>query len=210
MQQQFEFVKTMTLCLIFVGLILAQVFVPLFKTQVYSSKLKNMVSISLLRNLVIALICFVCIFIFAKKNAFPAPGWAIPFTVIFLDFISFFWHFLSHRWRTGNCFHSTNSLAHMTDVWQSLAPRLLLVWGMRLPIEGLLFYEFVLVCRHLLEAGLTKCPPWVERFLSTFLITPTLVVHHHRMVKGRPSRKNFGIVFSLWDRIFGTYMVNLR
>ncbi|MBI2519702.1 MAG: sterol desaturase family protein [Bdellovibrio sp.] len=160
----------------------------------------------MIRNLLIVLTSFVFIFLFAKKNALPAPGWAVPFTIIFLDFISFFWHFLSHRWRTGNYFHSNDAVAHLTDVWQSLTPRLLIVWGMRLPIEGLLLFEFIIVFGHLLEIGLTKCPSWVERFLAGIIMTPALMSHHYTMIKGKPSRKNFGIVFSFWDRIFGTYV----
>ncbi|HAZ13051.1 MAG: hypothetical protein A2X86_09685 [Bdellovibrionales bacterium GWA2_49_15] len=206
MQQQFEFIKTLTLCLAFVSLVLAQVFVPLLKVQAGPNKFKNILSATLIRNILIALFCFISIFILAKKNALPAPGWAIPFSVFFLDFLSYFWHFLSHRWRTGNYFHSRDALAHMTDVWQSMAPRLFMVWGLRLPVEGLLLYEFILVFGFLLEVGLAKSPPWVERFLAGILMTPMLVTHHYTMIKGKPSRKNFGIVFSFWDRAFGTYV----
>lgn len=47
-------------------------------------------------------------------------------------------------------------------------------------------------------------PRWLDRILVLILCTPNMhhVHHHHRMPY---SDSNFGNIFSIWDRIFGTY-----
>jgi sterol desaturase/sphingolipid hydroxylase (fatty acid hydroxylase superfamily) len=48
-------------------------------------------------------------------------------------------------------------------------------------------------------------PEKLDHFLSYFLVTPSMHrVHHHYVLPQTDS--NFGNIFSIWDRMFGTYM----
>jgi sterol desaturase/sphingolipid hydroxylase (fatty acid hydroxylase superfamily) len=48
-------------------------------------------------------------------------------------------------------------------------------------------------------------PAKLDHFLSYFLVTPSMHrVHHHYVLPQTDS--NFGNIFSIWDRMFGTYM----
>jgi hypothetical protein len=47
-------------------------------------------------------------------------------------------------------------------------------------------------------------PVWLERPLRAMIVTPAMhVVHHSRWQP--ETNSNYGAVFSLWDRIFGTF-----
>jgi sterol desaturase/sphingolipid hydroxylase (fatty acid hydroxylase superfamily) len=49
-----------------------------------------------------------------------------------------------------------------------------------------------------------RFPPWLDRILSWVIITPNMHrVHHHYVLPYTDS--NFGNIFSVWDRLFGTY-----
>ncbi|MEE9439860.1 MAG: sterol desaturase family protein [Saprospiraceae bacterium] len=49
-------------------------------------------------------------------------------------------------------------------------------------------------------------PNWLDRLLLTVLVTPNMHrVHHHYRIPYTDS--NYGNMFSIWDRIFGTYIV---
>jgi sterol desaturase/sphingolipid hydroxylase (fatty acid hydroxylase superfamily) len=49
-----------------------------------------------------------------------------------------------------------------------------------------------------------RLPGWIDRSLSWFIVSPDMhKVHHHYM---RPETdSNYGNIFSVWDRLFGTF-----
>jgi sterol desaturase/sphingolipid hydroxylase (fatty acid hydroxylase superfamily) len=52
--------------------------------------------------------------------------------------------------------------------------------------------------------GNTRLPEWLERWLQPVFITLDLHLVHHS-VSPTEANANFGAVFSVWDRLFGTY-----
>jgi sterol desaturase/sphingolipid hydroxylase (fatty acid hydroxylase superfamily) len=52
--------------------------------------------------------------------------------------------------------------------------------------------------------GNTRLPEWLERWLQPVFITLDLHLVHHSMSSAE-ANANFGAVFSVWDRLFGTY-----
>src|SRR5262249_36500261 len=54
--------------------------------------------------------------------------------------------------------------------------------------------------------GNIRLPEWLERVLRPVVITVDLHVIHHSIVY-EEANANFGAVLSIWDRIFGTYLL---
>jgi sterol desaturase/sphingolipid hydroxylase (fatty acid hydroxylase superfamily) len=54
--------------------------------------------------------------------------------------------------------------------------------------------------------GNIRLPEWLERVLRPVVITVDLHVIHHSVVY-EEANANFGAVLSIWDRIFGTYLL---
>jgi sterol desaturase/sphingolipid hydroxylase (fatty acid hydroxylase superfamily) len=52
--------------------------------------------------------------------------------------------------------------------------------------------------------GNTRLPDWLERWLQPVFITLELHLVHHSLSSAE-ANANFGAVFSIWDRLFGTY-----
>jgi len=49
-----------------------------------------------------------------------------------------------------------------------------------------------------------KLPSWVERYVSWCVVTPGMHrVHHHHTQPYTDT--NYGNIFSIWDRLFGTF-----
>ena len=57
--------------------------------------------------------------------------------------------------------------------------------------------------------GNVRLPHRLERALRALLVTPTMHVVHHS-AEAPETDRNFGEIFSLWDRLFGTYLAAPR
>jgi sterol desaturase/sphingolipid hydroxylase (fatty acid hydroxylase superfamily) len=55
-----------------------------------------------------------------------------------------------------------------------------------------------------LTHGNTRLPEWLERWLQPVFITLDLHLVHHSVAPAE-ANANFGAVFSIWDRLFGTH-----
>ena len=45
----------------------------------------------------------------------------------------------------------------------------------------------------------------LEKFLRAFVVTPNMHRVHHS-IRRQETNRNFGFIFSWWDRVFGTYL----
>ncbi len=73
------------------------------------------------------------------------------------------------------------------------------------PIGIVMLYQSMsLIFTQLTHANI-KMPKKIDKALSYVLVSPDMhKVHHHNMLPYTDS--NYGNIFSIWDRIFGTYM----
>lgn len=68
----------------------------------------------------------------------------------------------------------------------------------------MLYQSLSLVATQFSHANI-KLPKRVDKLLSYVLVSPDMhKVHHHYMLPYTDS--NYGNIFSIWDRLFGTYM----
>ena len=72
------------------------------------------------------------------------------------------------------------------------------------PMWLVMMYQSLSVVLTQFNHANIRLPLWLDNALSWFLVSPNMhKVHHHYM---RPyTDKNFSNIFSLWDRIFGTF-----
>jgi sterol desaturase/sphingolipid hydroxylase (fatty acid hydroxylase superfamily) len=142
---------------------------------------------------------------------------AAQFLALFvaMDFLSYVAHRLSHRvgflWLFHSIHHSqpaltafTNFRFHLGDVlFRTLVqfPFFVLLGSPSLAGVPLIWLT---VCASVLLEGLAHCDlPWRFGALGGLLVSPAFHRIHHS-VEARHHDRNFGIAFSIWDRIFGT------
>jgi len=68
----------------------------------------------------------------------------------------------------------------------------------------MLYQSLSLVATQFTHANI-KLPKKVDYIISYFLVSPDMhKIHHHHVLPYTDS--NYGNIFSIWDRMFGTYM----
>ncbi|MFN2425462.1 MAG: sterol desaturase family protein [Candidatus Binatia bacterium] len=156
---------------------------------------------------------------FGLLNRFPGPVWlALPVSVLFLDLVSYGWHRATHAvpflWRWHQVHHSDTSFSvstalrfHPGELLLSLPLRLAAVVLLGTPVEAVVLFEVTFTLANLVEHGNIDLPATLERRISGVVVTPALHRWHHtNTVVDRDS--NFGTIFSIWDRLLGTYTPN--
>jgi len=141
-------------------------------------------------------------------------------SVVLIDLVSYGTHRAYHRvpflWRFHRAHHSdldidaTTALRiHFGEMLAFVAVRAASIPLIGVSWLGLVAYEFVYQTIGLFNHSNVQLPNAVERGLRPFLVSPQMHwIHHSR----RPidHHRNFGSVFSFWDRLFGTYRMDFR
>jgi sterol desaturase/sphingolipid hydroxylase (fatty acid hydroxylase superfamily) len=149
-----------------------------------------------------------------NQLSLPATA-AAAATVAVRSLATYMNHCLSHRlpwlWRIHRVHHSDTALDLSTGFRNHplelavLAPWLAIVTiGFGLDPLTLLAYETVAVAFALWDHANFRLPRRAERVLRTLVVTPAMHQLHHSAVQAETD-SNYGDVFSLWDRLFGTY-----
>ena len=72
-----------------------------------------------------------------------------------------------------------------------------------IPADTIALYGVLALAAQMLQHANVAIPVWLDRVAGLLIVTPSLHRRHHseeRIV----SDTNFGLVFSIWDRLFGT------
>ncbi len=146
------------------------------------------------------------------------PFWLyLLFGLMIMDLISaWFAHWIQHRVRWMWKFH----LIHHTDthIDTTSANRhhpgesvirffftVLAVLVLGAPMWMVLLYQSLSVVLSQFNHANISLPLWLDRAISWFIISPDMhKVHHHYVLPYTDS--NYGNIFSIWDRLFGTFM----
>jgi sterol desaturase/sphingolipid hydroxylase (fatty acid hydroxylase superfamily) len=152
------------------------------------------------------------------NTAHAAPWISMATSVGVLDLVSYGWHRANHviplLWRFHQVHHSdptftasTGVRFHPGELLLSLPLRLTAVVVVGTPVAAVLVFEVMFTIANFLEHGDIDLPGRFELLMACLCITPALHRRHH--TKTGPDRDtNFGTVFSVWDRFFGTYAEN--
>jgi sterol desaturase/sphingolipid hydroxylase (fatty acid hydroxylase superfamily) len=201
---------------------------PLFK---FKYKKWNHAGINFFLTFTTIIINFVLAFILLKtadwtiKNNFGILQWLpeIPlwlYTIIgllLLDLIgAYLAHFTEHKIKFLWRFH----LIHHTDTWidttsgnrhhpgESIIRFIFTTFGVLItgsPMWMVFLYQTLSVVSTQFTHANISLPDKVDAFLSYFIVSPNMhKIHHHYILPYTDS--NYGNIFSIWDRLFGTFM----
>lgn len=148
---------------------------------------------------------------------FPMPVWLFVLVgLLLLDLVSsWFIHWLEHRVRWMWKFH----LIHHADTWvdattanrhhpgESLFRVIFTLIAVVLtgaPLWLVFFYQSLSVVLSQFNHANISLPKWLDRAISRVIVSPDMhKVHHHYT---QPlTDTNYGNIFSVWDRLFGTF-----
>ena len=148
-------------------------------------------------------------------NLVAWPHWMkILFTLVFMDFMLYVWHFLNHEmpllWRFHRVHHSdpnmdvsTASRFHPGELAVSSVIKIGLIFFLGADLWGVVVFETALVLAAQFHHSSLKVPAWFERIYWIIFVPPSMHrIHHSVVIKERDA--NYGTVFSLWDRVMGT------
>jgi sterol desaturase/sphingolipid hydroxylase (fatty acid hydroxylase superfamily) len=141
---------------------------------------------------------------------------AVVIGVLALDFSSWLVHLVMHKvpllWR----FHLVHHTDTNVDVTTGLRHHpgdsllrglffLLLIFISGAPVYAVMIYQTILILATAFTHSNMRLPLWLDRGLSIILVSPNMhKVHHHW--KQPFTDSNYGAVFSIWDRLLGTFM----
>jgi sterol desaturase/sphingolipid hydroxylase (fatty acid hydroxylase superfamily) len=136
--------------------------------------------------------------------------------VLALDLFRYGFHYLFHStpalWRVHQVHHadpdfdwSTGFLFHPVEFALAAAAYLGVIALLAPPAIAVLGLEVIMVAQNLFVHANVRLSPWFDGALRQVVVTPDMHRVHHSD-EFAEQNANFGDVFSLWDRIFGTYV----
>ncbi len=149
---------------------------------------------------------------------FDLPLWAqVVVGLLLLDCIgAYFVHFVEHKVKWMWKFHVVHHSDTTVDVTTGLRHHpgetvfritftILAVIVVGAPIGIVMLYQSLSVLfAHITHANI-NVPEKVDKFLSYLIVTPNMhKVHHH--FEQPLTDTNYGNIFSIWDRLFGTFV----
>ena len=143
----------------------------------------------------------------------------ILFTIIIgvlaLDFSSWLVHLVMHKskllWRFHLIHHSDNNVDVTTGLRHHPGDSLLrgiffilFIFISGAPMYSVMIYQTLVVIATAFTHANISLPRWLDKAISYILISPNMhKVHHHW--KQPFTDSNYGAVFSIWDRLLGTF-----
>lgn len=182
----------------------------------------------LVNIVVVGTICGACVCVAARwatqsgvglMNWRKTPEWvAFPVSIASLDLVSYGWHRANHAcaflWRWHQVHHSDPAFSvstalrfHPGELLLSLPLRLAAVVVLGAPVAAVVLFEVAFTLANAVEHGDIDLPKRLESRMERILVTPALHRWHHS-VAVRDRDTNFGTIFSVWDRLFGSYAPN--
>jgi sterol desaturase/sphingolipid hydroxylase (fatty acid hydroxylase superfamily) len=153
---------------------------------------------------------------FGLLNLIAAPWWAaLIVTVLIRSFAQYVYHVLCHKlpwlWRLHRVHHSDVHLdvssalrSHPAEVIVNIAFLVFVTLICGLSPAVLAAYEAAEHFANMLTHANLKIPDGIERLMRSLFVTPALHRLHHSPIQIETD-SNYGIVFSFWDRMVGTY-----
>ncbi len=149
------------------------------------------------------------------------PYWAkVLIGVLFLDFMLYLWHLLTHMlpflWRFHRAHHSdinmdvsTATRFHVGELFISLVVTAWHTLFLGLDVFTLVIFQSLVILATQFHHSSVRVPERFEKYFYA-LFTPPSMHRIHHSVKIRERNTNYGIILSIWDRIFGTLVTDVE
>ena len=146
-----------------------------------------------------------------------APLWLhLLVALLGLDLLRYGLHRLMHRvpalWRVHRTHHSDSEVDfttalrfHPLELVVELAVKSAAIVALGLAPLAVAIHELVAFTLNAFSHGNVRIHPLLERWLRRVLVTPDMHRVHHS-VERREHDSNYAAAFSIWDRLFGTYL----
>ena len=142
--------------------------------------------------------------------------WTIIISAMVLDFFGgWLSHYIQHKtsalWRFHVIHHSDNNVDVTTGLRhhpiESVLRGIFFMAGVLVagaPVYAVMIFQTLLVLFTQFTHANISLPAWLDRPLSYVFVSPNMhKVHHHWQQPYTDS--NYGLVLSVWDRMFGTF-----
>lgn len=148
-------------------------------------------------------------------NLWTLASWQkVVLGILILDFAIYIWHLLTHvvpfLWRFHRVHHSdmnmdvsTANRFHVGEFLVSGLVRLAVIYTFGISIFTYILFEILVNLSIQFHHSSLRLPPAFER-LWILLLVPPLLHRIHHSVKIAERDSNYGVIFSLWDRLLGT------
>lgn len=158
---------------------------------------------------------------FGLFRALGLPGLVAGlFAFVILDFAVWLEHVASHKfpvlWRIHRMHHADNGFDvttalrfHPIEIVLSMVWKAAIVVALGAPVLAVLIFEIVLNGCAMFNHSNIALPQPLDRVLRRFVVTPDMHRVHHSSIPNETD-SNYGFNFSLWDRLFGTYVAQPR
>ncbi len=154
-------------------------------------------------------------------NYFQLPfAFSVLLAIVALDFIIYLQHVLVHAvpalWRLHRVHHAdldydvtTGARFHTLEIILSMLIKFATILVLGPPVVAVVIFEVVLNAMAMFNHSNVSLPPRLDRIVRWFVVTPDMHRVHHS-VEDNEANSNFGFNLSIWDRLFGTYIVQPR
>lgn len=153
-------------------------------------------------------------------NSFSMPYWLqLVLGVLILDFSIYLWHLLTHMvpviWRFHRVHHcdmnmdvSTANRFHVGELLISGLARLAVIYTFGIPLLAYFIFEILVNLSIEFHHSSIQLNRTLERYLGWLIMTPYLHrIHHSVKIKERDT--NYGVILTLWDRVFGSFRTDV-
>ena len=147
----------------------------------------------------------------------PIPDWLlILISFLVLDFLYFLSHFILHYvplfWRLHKIHHADEHVTAFSSLlhhpFESLVVALFItgfVVVLGVPVLVYLNFGLALALHAVFAHANVALPTQLDRKLRILFVTPDVHrIHHSQSIT--EGNSNFGAMFTIWDRLFGTYI----
>lgn len=153
---------------------------------------------------------------FPPLTGLGLPVWLlVVVSFLLIDLLAYLSHALFHGapwlWRLHRAHHSdvvvdasTGVRHHPFEALVSAALQLMIFTVLGVPLLVILAYGLITTLWQFVTHADVRLPEPIDRALRLVLVTPGMHRVHHS-VRVDEGNSNFGMVLSVWDRLFGTY-----
>jgi sterol desaturase/sphingolipid hydroxylase (fatty acid hydroxylase superfamily) len=135
---------------------------------------------------------------------------------LLIDLLTYASHRISHSasvlWRFHKIHHADEHvtaisafLHHPLENIINFVIMLLICVIVGIPILALVIYGFVASAHNAFSHANISLPKWLDDLLRMIFVTPDVHRTHHSVLQAE-GNSNFGQIFSIWDRLLGTYL----